>query len=107
MAFLERSSVGRAADSYPACRWFDSIRSDQVYTPHLHDKTPITSQEGIWQQSGVFLYVIFVQRARHQHMYTLRMDSLYASVSAHPFGVAAIGCHYGAGRTVLKINESR
>lgn len=29
------------------------------------------------------------------------MDSLYVSVSAPPFGVAAIGCHYGAGRTVI------
>lgn len=25
-------------------------------TPHLHDKSPIIPQEGIWQQSGVFLY---------------------------------------------------
>nr|DAZ00009.1 MAG TPA: hypothetical protein [Caudoviricetes sp.] len=53
------------------------------------------------------MYVIFVQRARHQHIHTLRMDSLYVSVNTPPFGVAAIGCHYGAGRTVLKINESR
>ena len=28
-------------------------------TPHLHDKTPITSQEGIWQQPGVFLHAIY------------------------------------------------
>lgn len=56
---------------------------------------------------GAFLMQFFLQRARHQHMYTLRMDSLYASVSAPHFGVAAIGCHYGAGRTVIKINERR
>lgn len=56
---------------------------------------------------GAFLMQFFLQRARHQHIHTLRMDSLYVSVNTPPFGVAAIGCHYGAGRTVLKINESR
>nr|DAI93355.1 MAG TPA: hypothetical protein [Caudoviricetes sp.]DAJ07876.1 MAG TPA: hypothetical protein [Caudoviricetes sp.]DAM98037.1 MAG TPA: hypothetical protein [Caudoviricetes sp.] len=35
------------------------------------------------------------------------MDSLYVSVSAPPFGVAAIGCHYGAGRTVIYKYQKR
>ena len=57
-AVMERSSVGeqlaynqRVDGSSPSV----PIRC----TPHLHDKTPITSQEGIWQQSGVFLHVIY------------------------------------------------
>lgn len=56
---------------------------------------------------GAFLMPIFVQRARHQHIHTLRMDSLYVSVSAPLFGVAAIGCHYGAGRTVIYKYQKR
>nr|DAI94042.1 MAG TPA: hypothetical protein [Caudoviricetes sp.] len=35
------------------------------------------------------------------------MDSLYVSVSAPLFGVAAIGCHYGAGRTVIYKYQKR
>lgn len=74
-----------------------------------------TPYKGIWQQSGAsfamknarcptrapFLMPIFIQRAQHQHIHTLCMDSLYACVYLPPFGVAAIGCHYGAGRTVF------
>ena len=48
---------------------------------------------------------IFIQRAQHQHIHTLGMDSLYVSVYLPPFGVAAIGCHYGAGRTVFLIER--
>ncbi len=29
-------------------------------TTHLHDNTPIISQEGIWQQLGVFLHAIYI-----------------------------------------------
>lgn len=64
-----------------------------------------TLYEGIWQQSGAFYRAIFIQRAQHQHIHTLCMDSLYVSVYLPPFGAAAIGCRYGAGRTVFLIER--
>ena len=61
--------------------------------------TPITSQEGIWQQSGVFLYAIFLQRVRHQRKYvSIRRICVNTSFWRQQSAVA-----YGAGRTVIYI----
>lgn len=48
-AVLERSSVGRAADLYPVCRWFEPIRSnfsiaEKLLTSYIFTKRSVEIQ---------------------------------------------------------------
>lgn len=99
---MERSLV---AEQLCNQRLTDEVDSDGSIpsVPNLANSIHIPQRAS--GSSQVSFCVIFLQRARHQHIYTLRMDSLYVSVSTPPFGVAAIGCHYGAGRTVAMIRK--